>query len=79
MITGLALGAEPQDPSESDALALQGKWSIVSVEIEGQSLAMDKLKDSRLSVNNDVYQFDLGKTRLTFSFRLDASKSPKND
>lgn len=75
----LAFSAEPanQDASKMDAAALQGKWSMVSAEIEGQCLAMDGLKKSCLAVNGSAYDFQLDKTRLVFTFQVDAGKNPR--
>ena len=75
--TVLAAGPASQVASGDDAAKLQGSWSIVSVEIDGQALAMDNLKGASLNIQGTRYSFQLQKTRLELSFKLDASKSPK--
>jgi uncharacterized protein (TIGR03067 family) len=73
----LAAGPASQEAGEGDAARLQGNWSIVLVEIDGQALAMDNLKGASLRIQGTRYSFQLQKTRLELSFKLDASKSPK--
>jgi uncharacterized protein (TIGR03067 family) len=75
----LPLAAQPANPdaNKDDAAKLQGTWSIISVEIDGKALAMDKLKDARLAIHGTQYSFALEKTRLELAFNLDATKSPK--
>jgi uncharacterized protein (TIGR03067 family) len=76
--TGLMLRAEPPSDRATDEVAkLQGVWAIVSVEIEGKSLAMDDLKSARLTVQGKQYSFKLGKTDLEFTFKLNVSQSPR--
>jgi uncharacterized protein (TIGR03067 family) len=79
MAASLTLAAQPANPDagKNDAAKLQGTWSIVSVEIEGKPLAMDKLKDARLAIAGTEYSFQLEKTRLELAFSLNATKSPK--
>jgi len=77
--TGLVIAAEPVDqgPSKVDAAKLQGVWSIVSVEVEGNPLAMDKLDEARLIVRGEHYSFRLEGIELEIVYRMDAGKSPK--
>ena len=77
--TGLVIAAEPvnRDPSKTDVAKLQGAWSIVSVEVEGNPLAMDKLDEARLIVRGEHYSFRLDGIELEIVYRLDAGKSPK--
>jgi len=76
--SALTVGAQPsqQDPATNDSSKLEGTWAIVSVEINGNPLAMDKLKESRLTVHGKEYSFKLGDTHLVFTYRLDATRSP---
>jgi uncharacterized protein (TIGR03067 family) len=77
--TGLVPAAEPASKggATGDSAKLQGTWSIVSVEINGLPLDAEKLKDARLSIQGNRYSFRLEDTRLEFTFKVDASKSPK--
>jgi uncharacterized protein (TIGR03067 family) len=76
--SALTVGAQApgQDPATKESAKLEGIWAIVSVEIEGNSLAMDKLKESRLTVHGKEYSFKLGDTHLEFTYRLNASGFP---
>jgi len=80
LVLGSALtvgGRSPgQDPATKESAKLEGAWAIVSVEIEGNPLAMDKLKESRLTVHGKQYSFKLGDTHLEFTYRLNANRSP---
>jgi uncharacterized protein (TIGR03067 family) len=74
-LVGGAFGS--RDATKDDAAKLQGIWEIVSVEIEGKAVPMDDLKASRLIVEGKRYSFKLGKIDLEFTFRLNASETPK--
>lgn len=77
--TGLAIGAESacQDPARDDAKKLQGSWAIVSVEIEGKPLVMDKLKGASLTVADGRYASKLAEIALELTYKLDESTSPR--
>lgn len=77
--TVLVVGAAPasQESAQADAAKLQGVWAIVSVEIEGKPLAMEKLKEARLTVSGKRYSFRLAETRLELTYKLDASATPR--
>ena len=77
--TGLMLRAEPPSPdrTKEDVARLQGVWAIVSVEIEGKPLAMESLKDSRLTIQGKQYSFKLNQTNLEFTFKLNVSQAPR--
>ncbi len=79
MCIGLELvtGSVAQDSAKADAAKLQGTWTIVSVEIEGKPLAMDKLNDARLTVQGQRYSFRLEGIKLELTYSVDASKAPK--
>jgi len=80
LVLGIALtvGARPpqKEPATNGSAKLEGTWAIVSVEIDGNPLAMDKLKESRLTIHGKDYSFKLGDVHLEFTYRLDASRSP---
>jgi uncharacterized protein (TIGR03067 family) len=56
---------------------LQGMWSLVSLEVNGEALPVDKIKDSRLSIKGDTYSFRLREMGLALTYRADLSKDPK--
>jgi uncharacterized protein (TIGR03067 family) len=74
------LGASPapaDDPAKNDKAKFAGTWSLVSVEINKQTLIMDPLKDAKLVVKGDKYSFTLGKVHLEMTHKVDASKKPR--
>jgi uncharacterized protein (TIGR03067 family) len=71
------------DPATSDdKAALQGTWRLTALEIDSQVIPLEKLKDGdkvligTLVIREDGYSFQLGKTRLEFTFRVDPTKKP---
>lgn len=76
--TGLFVGSESidQDLARTGAATLQGDWTIVSVEIEGQPLPMDYLNGARLTVQGQRYSFRLEGIEMEFTCSLDTSKAP---
>jgi len=78
LVLGIALtvGAQPRQQNTNESAKLEGTWAIVSVEIDGNPLPMDKLKESRLTIHGKQYSFQLGETHLEFTYRRDASRSP---
>jgi uncharacterized protein (TIGR03067 family) len=55
---------------------LQGTWGILSLEVNGETIAVDKLQDARLTVQGEKYFFRLGDTRLDLTHKADATKKP---
>jgi uncharacterized protein (TIGR03067 family) len=73
VMTSLAVA---QDAVKKDRGALQGKWTIVSVERDGK--AQDNFKDGIRVFQGDKYTITTKSgTTLTGTFQLDPSKSPK--
>jgi uncharacterized protein (TIGR03067 family) len=79
LTAGLLLAADaPQSGAAGqDQDRLQGAWGLVSVEVNGQPLTMEKLKESRLEVRGESYGFRLGKTVLDLTCRLHPAQQPK--
>jgi uncharacterized protein (TIGR03067 family) len=73
----LAGPAPGNEGAKSNQKMLQGTWSLVSVEINKQSVPMGNLKESRLLVKGVKYCFTLEKIRLEMTHEVDSSKSPK--
>jgi RNA polymerase sigma-70 factor (ECF subfamily) len=79
---GLLLAAAPA-AAPGDRDRLQGAWRLDAVEINGQPVALEKLKSGdkvlvgTLTVAGDSYTFRLGDLRLALTFAVDPTKSPK--
>lgn len=56
---------------------LQGYWNLVSLEINGQALDVDKLEDATLFVRGERYSFALEDATLELIHKVDSTKSPK--
>jgi uncharacterized protein (TIGR03067 family) len=55
---------------------LQGSWSMVSFEINGESVAEDLVKTGRLEVQGDRYTPSLGSNSATATFKIDTTRTP---
>ena len=77
LVLSSAGSAYQQDSAKDDRARLQGEWAIVSVQIEGQTLTMDQLKEARLVIQGKKYSFKLGDTRLELTYQMDAGKTPR--
>lgn len=75
---GLAVGAGfvHQNSSKTGEAKLQGTWTIVSVELEGQPLPMDNLNGASLTIQGQRYSFRHEKVTLEFTWSADSSKTP---
>ncbi len=86
VVAALALlavaAARAGGPAKSDKAALQGTWRLTAAEIDKQVIPLEKLKEGgavmvgTLTVKGDRYSFQLGKTRLEFTFKVDPSAKP---
>ncbi len=79
LTAGLLVAADTPPPKSAgpDYDKLQGGWRLVSVEVNGQPLAMEQLTDARLKVRGERYGFRLGKTALEMTYRLRPDQQPK--
>jgi len=57
--------------------SLEGTWKLTSVEINAQSLSMEKLQAARLTVKGPKYSLVLDDSRLEMTHVLLADKQPK--
>jgi uncharacterized protein (TIGR03067 family) len=86
VVTSLLLAGpviKTADPLQTDKALLQGTWTLVSVEANKQVIPLEKIKVgnleevARLIIEGNVYTFQLGESRVKFTFRLDPGKRPK--
>src|SRR5262245_56018434 len=71
---GLCAGDDTKGEKKDDKDQLQGEWVVVKAEVAGKELA--SLKDKKLVVKGDEWTAPTGR-ELTFKFKLDAAKNPK--
>ena len=62
---------------KEDRQQLQGTWKVVSMISDGKSAAADKIKTARLTFDGDRYSLKGGDEDFRGTFKLDASKNPK--
>jgi uncharacterized protein (TIGR03067 family) len=75
LIFGIVLGYVGDDPA--DLKSMQGNWTMVSFEVNGEATPDDQVKQGRLSVAKDVYTPTLGGRSMAFTLLLNPEKTPK--
>jgi uncharacterized protein (TIGR03067 family) len=69
--------AGAQEAAKKDLAALQGKWVMVALEVDGKLVPEDKIKDTFLIIKDNTYTTEVkGKSHET-TFTLDPAKKPK--
>jgi uncharacterized protein (TIGR03067 family) len=76
VVFGLALWSVAAD-DKKDSELLQGTWTMVSLEVNGDAVEGDLVDNARLVVKDDSYTPTLGDQTYTSKFKMDPSKSPK--
>lgn len=68
------------DPAKGDKdkvlAALQGRWTMVSVVLNGEAVPAEFVETGKLVVEKDVYRVSLGEQATAATIVLDPSKSP---
>ncbi|WP_406697063.1 TIGR03067 domain-containing protein [Singulisphaera sp. Ch08] len=75
LAVGFLLGAD-DDESARELTALQGSWSLVSLDVNGESLS-DQPEAPSLLVSNALYVTVRDGRRTSYGFRLEPSTDPK--
>ena len=65
--------AEVKNPTDE----LQGGWSMVLLFVNGEETPVEQAKSGELVIEDDVYRSKLGATAETSTFKVDATKNPK--
>jgi uncharacterized protein (TIGR03067 family) len=74
----LLLGADKKDDGKKDMAKLEGEWSMVSGERDGQALPEDLVKDAkRVAKAGETTVTIGGQQFLKAKFTVDPSKKPK--
>jgi len=79
LIAGFLLAADDaKDAAKADQDNLQGTWKMDSIEIGGQEVPEDVLKEFQLSIQGDKYTVKRGDdTIVVATFKLHPTKKPK--
>jgi uncharacterized protein (TIGR03067 family) len=75
LLQSIVSNADERKSAGNDSL--EGTWKLTSVEINAQSLLMDKLQEGQLVVQGARYSLALGDIRLEMTHDLHANKQPK--
>lgn len=76
-LAALALLAAPESDKKDDLDAIQGTWTMVSFEVNGESVPENVIETGRLEIKKDVYTPKLGEQTQWFTIVLSAEKDPK--
>lgn len=80
---GIQLGCGSKAESAGDAAfkkdleTLQGVWTVVSMEQDGEPLAADRLSKITLTIKGENFTFDTGDDSHDGLYKIDPSKDPK--
>jgi uncharacterized protein (TIGR03067 family) len=73
----LGAAAPVKDDANNDADRLQGSWTMVLVFINGEELSAGQARTGQLVIEDNQYRARLGANSSTSTFKIDASKTPK--
>jgi uncharacterized protein (TIGR03067 family) len=78
MVAGWFYCAEPPDAVKKDMAQLEGEWSMVSAEANGQTVPEEVVKTGKRVVKGDETTVSLGdRVLMKAKFAVDPSKKPK--
>jgi uncharacterized protein (TIGR03067 family) len=72
----LLLGADKKEDVKKDQDKLQGTWTVVSAELDGNKLPQDQAK-GELVFKGDKYSYSAGGETGEGTYKIDPSKKPK--
>jgi uncharacterized protein (TIGR03067 family) len=76
MFLGQGVVAQGDDKLIAPGCSLEGDWKLTSVELNGQPLPMEKLRDAELVVQGTKYTLTLLETRLEMTHKLMVDQMP---
>jgi uncharacterized protein (TIGR03067 family) len=76
LVLALLVGADDAE-SARDLAAMQGSWTMVSSEVNGESTSDQVDVMGRLSVTDDRYATTRDGRQTSYTFRLESSSDPK--
>jgi uncharacterized protein (TIGR03067 family) len=71
------IGAAPQDAAKDDLKKMDGTWTLVSGEEEGQKLSDSTLKTAKAVIKGDKHDVKVGDKTYVGTHKVDPSKKPK--
>jgi uncharacterized protein (TIGR03067 family) len=77
-LVAVAAVVPPQnEAAKKELAALQGTWTLSSMEVDGKAVDADKLKSATLTIRDNRYILLSGKQQHEVEITLDPSKKPK--
>lgn len=78
VIGSWAVAEAPKDAVKKDLEQFQGKWVVVSRELDGRKVPADTIKPTTLTVQGDKYTVRMGDTTVERgTIKIDPAKKPK--
>jgi uncharacterized protein (TIGR03067 family) len=77
LIAAASLLPVQEDAAKKDLAAMQGTWTLVSMEVDGQAVKADKLKSTTLTIKDSKYTLLARQQQHEVELTLDPSKTPK--
>jgi uncharacterized protein (TIGR03067 family) len=68
----------PAEDKKKDEEKIQGAWTIVSLEENGNKVPEDKVKAMKVTIKDNVLALSDGSKEEKVKFKIDASKKPKS-
>jgi uncharacterized protein (TIGR03067 family) len=75
----LLIAADKKDDAKKEAKKLQGTWTIVSVEVNGEKMSDEDAKNvgTKLTLKDDTYLIEGGERNHKGTFKVHPDKKPK--
>jgi uncharacterized protein (TIGR03067 family) len=75
---GLMVAADkPADDAKKELKKFEGTWKFASVEMGGEKVPLEGLKDAKLELKDNKFTSTIGKEVYKGTFKVDVSKKPK--
>jgi uncharacterized protein (TIGR03067 family) len=73
----LLVAADDKDNTKKEIERFRGTWKLESLEIEGQALPEEAIKDTRLTIDGNKFTAKDSQATYKGTFKVDISKKPK--
>lgn len=74
----ITVGLAGCKPAMNDMKAMEGTWTLVSGEKDGEPLPESDVKNSKLTIAGDTHTVQVGDMKLKGTHKLDSTKTPKH-
>src|SRR5262249_35638681 len=77
VMVGLTLIPTQDNAAKKDLAAMEGSWTLVSMEVDGKEVPPDKLQGATLTIRGNKYALVTRGKQHDVEITLDAGKTPK--